>query len=112
MLSALIAGERDPLVLAELARGRMRTKRAALTEALTGRFDDYHAELANVLLSQIDGLSAQIEHLDTRIAQLIADIPPLKLRPADLMIFAPPRQCQRSIGSTRSPASANALPNQ
>jgi transposase len=33
-------------VLAELARGRMRGKRAALVAALTGRFDDHHAELA------------------------------------------------------------------
>ena len=40
MLKALIAGERDPRRLADLARGRMKTKRAALIEALTGRFDD------------------------------------------------------------------------
>jgi transposase len=46
MIEALIAGERDPEVLAGLARGRMRVKHAALVEALTGRFDDHHAELA------------------------------------------------------------------
>jgi len=40
MLEALIGGERDPRRLAELARGRMKSKRAALIEALTGRFDD------------------------------------------------------------------------
>jgi hypothetical protein len=45
MLEALIAGQRDPKVLAELARGRMRGKRGALVQALTGRFDDHHAEL-------------------------------------------------------------------
>src|SRR5712691_10143791 len=50
MIDALIAGERDPHVLAGLARGRMRVKRAALVEALTGRFDDHHAELASMLL--------------------------------------------------------------
>src|SRR5262245_37305610 len=61
MLEALIAGERDPKVLAELARGRLRVKRAALVEALTGRFDDHHAELARLLLDQIDALSAKIE---------------------------------------------------
>ena len=54
MLEALIAGERDPEVLAGLARGRMRAKHAALVEALTGRFDDHHAELARMLLDQID----------------------------------------------------------
>jgi transposase len=67
MIEALIAGERDPRVLAELAKGRLRLKHAALIEALTGRFDDHHAELAALLLEQIDGLSAQIEHLDARI---------------------------------------------
>jgi hypothetical protein len=46
MVEALIAGERDPKVLAGLARGRMKAKHAALVEALTGRFDDHHAELA------------------------------------------------------------------
>jgi transposase len=50
MLEALIAGQRDPKVLAELARGRMRGKRAALVAALTGRFDAHHAELARMLL--------------------------------------------------------------
>jgi hypothetical protein len=38
MLAALIAGERDPKVLAELARGRMRAKRSVLEEAFTGVF--------------------------------------------------------------------------
>jgi transposase len=75
MLEALIAGERDPQVLAELARGRMRVKRAALVEALTGRFDDHHAELARMLLDQIDALSAQIDTLTLRIEALIGQIP-------------------------------------
>ncbi|CAG7640716.1 IS110 family transposase [Rhodococcus opacus] len=74
MLEALIGGERDPRRLAELARGRMRTKKAALVEALTGRFDDHHAELARILLDQIDALSAQIATLTTRIEQLLAMI--------------------------------------
>ncbi|MCK8671584.1 hypothetical protein M1M07_10685 [Rhodococcus sp. HM1] len=67
MLEALIGGERDPRRLAELARGRMRTKKAALVESLTGRFDDHHAELARILLDQIDALSDQIATLTTRI---------------------------------------------
>jgi len=75
MLDALIAGERDPRVLAELARGRMRVKRAALVEALTGRFDDHHAELAQLLLDQIDALTAKADLLTLRIDQLIAEIP-------------------------------------
>lgn len=61
MIEALIAGERDPGVLAEMAKGRMRPKRAALLEALTGRFDDHHAELARMLLDQVDALNSKIE---------------------------------------------------
>src|ERR687897_713945 len=75
MVEALIAGERDPKVLAGLAKGRMRSKHAALVEALTGQFDDHHAELARMLLDQIDTLSAQIGKLTTRIEQLLAAIP-------------------------------------
>jgi transposase len=75
MLEALIAGERDPQVLAGLARGKMKAKRAALIEALTGKFDGHHAELARMLLDQIDALTAQIGTLTTRIEQLIAAIP-------------------------------------
>jgi transposase len=75
MLEALICGERDPQVLAGLARGRMRTKHDRLVQALTGRFDDHHAELARMLLDQIDALSAQIVTLTARIEQLIAAIP-------------------------------------
>src|SRR6476619_3762956 len=74
MLEALIAGERDPRRLADLARGRMKTKRAALIEALTGRFDDHHGELARMLLDQIDALSGQINTLTIRIDQLLATI--------------------------------------
>ena len=75
MLDALIAGERDPRVLAGLARARMRAKHDALVEALNGRFDDHHAELARMLLDQIDALSGQIGRLTARIGTLIAAIP-------------------------------------
>jgi transposase len=76
MLRALIAGERDPHRLAGLARGKMRPKQAALVEALTGRFDDHHAELAQMLLDQIDALDAKIGRLTTRIDQLLAATEP------------------------------------
>jgi transposase len=75
MLAALIAGERDPKVLAGLARGKMKAKHAALVEALTGRFDAHHAELARLLLDQIDALTAQIGRLTARIEQLLGAIP-------------------------------------
>jgi transposase len=75
MLEALIAGQRDPKVLASLARGKLKAKHAALVEALTGRFDDHHAELARMLLDQYDALTAQINRLTARIEELIAAIP-------------------------------------
>jgi transposase len=75
MLEALIAGQRDPKMLAELARGRLRVKHAALVQALTGRFDDHHAALARMLLDQIDALSGQIDQLTVLIEQTIAAIP-------------------------------------
>jgi transposase len=75
MIEALIAGERDPRALAQLARRSMRAKIPALEQALNGSFDDHHAELAQMLLDQIDVLTAKIERLTTRIEELIAAIP-------------------------------------
>jgi transposase len=82
MLEALIAGERDPTVLAEMAKGKLRIKRAALVEAMTGRFDDHHAELARILLDQIDALSTKVDVLTTRVSQLIAAIPAAQAPPS------------------------------
>ena len=82
MLAALIAGERDPEVLAEMAHGRMRAKTPALKEALVGRFDSHHAELLTMLLRQVDQLSADIDALTERIDELIAQIPEAQA-PAD-----------------------------
>jgi transposase len=53
----------------------MRAKHAALVQALTGRFDDHHAELARILLGQIDQLTAQVSHLTARMDEMIAAIP-------------------------------------
>lgn len=84
MLEALIAGQRDPQVLARLARGRMKVKHRALVEALTGRFDDHHGELARILLDQIDALATQVDQLTTRIEALIAELSePAAGEPAD-----------------------------
>lgn len=72
MLDALIGGERDGAVLAQLALGRMRPKVAALTEALTGRFTDHHAFIAGMILRHVDQISTMVAELDTRIATEIA----------------------------------------
>jgi transposase len=72
MLAALLAGERDPKVLAELARGRMRAKRSHLVEAFTGRFSDHHGFLMATMLSRIDQASADIAAVEAHIEAEIA----------------------------------------
>ncbi len=71
MLDALAGRERDPQVLANLARARMRAKLADLREAFTGRFDDHHAFLLARMLAHIDALDADIAAVDARIEELI-----------------------------------------
>jgi transposase len=71
MLDAMIAGERNPRALAELAHGRMRVKLPQLREALTGCFDDHHAYLCAAMLRRIDALAADIAALDARVDELI-----------------------------------------
>jgi transposase len=68
MVEALIAGERDPAVLANKALGRMRPKVAALSEALVGRFATHHAAVARAILAHIDFLDANIAALDQEVA--------------------------------------------
>jgi transposase len=72
MLDALIAGQRDPYVLADLARGSMRGKKSVLQEALTGHFRDHHGYLLAMMCDRIDALTAQIEALTGRIDEAIA----------------------------------------
>jgi len=72
MLAALIAGERDPAVLAELARGRLRAKRGVLAEAFTGFFTDHHGFLLAKMLARVDGLDADIAALDRKLEELVA----------------------------------------
>lgn len=74
MLEAMIAGEHDGVRLAELARGRLRDKRNALGEALTGMMNDHHRFLLTQQLTLYDFLSEQIEALDQRVAQQIAEM--------------------------------------
>ena len=72
MMAALIAGQRDPRVMAAMARGRLRAKIPDLVEALTGRFSDHHAYLLVRMLARIDTLGDDIAALDTRIEAEIA----------------------------------------
>ena len=67
MMAALIAGERDPKVLAQLARGSMRTKIARLEEAFDGHFSDHHRFLLTRMLARIDAINADIAELEDQI---------------------------------------------
>ena len=69
ILAALSAGETDPVVLAELARGRMRSKREVLAQAVVGRFTPHHAFLITEHLSQLDYLEEAVERVSAEIAQ-------------------------------------------
>jgi transposase len=72
MLNALISGQRDPRVLAQFARGRMRGKITDLQEAFTGRFTEHHAFMLTKMLQRIDTGAVDIADLEERIDQQIA----------------------------------------
>ena len=72
MLTALIAGQRNPRALAQLARGSMRSKAAVLEEALTGHFEDHHGFLLQAMLDHVDSLTGQIDAVSARIEAVIA----------------------------------------
>lgn len=72
MLSALVEGTRDPEVLAELARGRLRQKIPALKDALAGRFGPHHALIVGSILAKLEFLDEVISRLSEEIEELIA----------------------------------------
>jgi transposase len=76
MLEALVGGQADPEVLAELARGRLRAKLPALREALNGHFSAHHRRLAGHILDHLDYLERMIETLSEEITELIAPFEP------------------------------------
>jgi Transposase and inactivated derivatives len=71
MLAALIDGERDPNVLAELARGRLRAKLPDLRRALRGRFGDHHALMLRIGLEHLSQLEHAIGELDARVETMM-----------------------------------------
>jgi transposase len=97
MLEALLGGQRDPLLLAELAKTRLRAKIPELQRALANRFDtQHHGALVASLLAHIDALEDTIESLETRIAaatephatliELLCTIPGVGERTARVLI--------------------------
>jgi transposase len=76
ILRALVAGERDPEALAELAKGTLRRKLPALREALVGRVRDHHALLVGEILAKLDYLDEAIGRLSAEIERVIAPFGP------------------------------------
>src|SRR3712207_9342695 len=72
MLDALVSGTTDPQVLAELARGRLRSKLPALRDALEGCFSSHHALMVGKILAHVDYLDESIGDLSAEIERVIA----------------------------------------
>lgn len=76
MMDAMVAGERDPRVLADLARTRLRTKIGLLEEAFAGlkigMFDAQHRFRLQLMLDRIDRDNADIAAIDSQIELLMA----------------------------------------
>jgi transposase len=72
MLQALISGTRDPEVLAELARGRLRSKLPALKQALVGNFKPHHALIVSHILAHLDYLDETIGTLSEEVERRLA----------------------------------------
>jgi transposase len=96
ILSALVAGQTDPQALADLAKGRMRSKRELLAQAVVGRFTPHHAFLITEPLSQLDYLEDAVERVSAEITKRLADdqaalelldtIPGVGQRAAEIML--------------------------
>jgi transposase len=96
MLAAIVDGQSDSTLLADLARGRMREKRADLERALSGRVRDHHRFVIASHLEQIDFLDVQIASFDALIVTCVAEQAPPSppAAPAD----APPAPVPPSAG--------------
>lgn len=96
MLDALINGERNPDVLAELAKGTMRRRIPELVEALTGRFTEHHAFICRMHLDRIDSVTVWVDQLTEKIEEAMAPfraardflttIPGVSITSADVII--------------------------
>ncbi|WP_433208810.1 IS110 family transposase [Nocardia sp. CA-107356] len=80
MMAALISGERDPKVLAQMARSRMRTKIGQHEEAFNGHFGNHHRFLLARTLARIDGITADINAVDEQIEAQLTPFAPAAAR--------------------------------
>ncbi len=117
MLHALVDGERDPAVMADMAYSTLRRKIPDLTEALTGRFDEHHAVLVGALLTRLEHTEAALRQIDAELAvrmmpfarqlELLQTIPGVGVVTAQVFIaetggdmsrFASPEQLSAWVG--------------
>ena len=130
MLAALVAGERDPKVLAQLARARMRAKIDRLEQAFDGHFADHHAYLLSRMLSRIEALDVDISAVEPRsrcswalsprrrlawmrsLASVRSPRPPSSPRSGSICRGSrPPGTCARGRSSPRASTPRRARPN-
>lgn len=76
MIEAMIAGERDPVVLAEMAKSRLRAKLPELEEAFSGHFGAHHAVLCRQVIDHVDYLDQAIATLSGEIARRLVPFQP------------------------------------
>jgi transposase len=96
IIEALIDGQRDPEILADLARGRLRPRTAELQDALAHRWQPHHSVIARAGLAHLDALDTQIATVSAKITvarepfewavQLLCTIPGIDLRSAETII--------------------------
>jgi transposase len=78
ILDALLAGVSDPVELAELVKGRLRSKIRTLRDALKGTFRvEHHGLLVAQMLAHVDFLDEAIAQLDARITATVGDYEPV-----------------------------------
>jgi transposase len=80
MLRALVDGTTDPVVLADLARGKLRQKLPLLQRALQGRFRRHHAFLIEQIFAKIDFLDETLDRLTTEIDRRLGPFEPMLTR--------------------------------
>jgi transposase len=68
MLKALVEGDMAPEAMAELAKGRLRTKLEQLVKALQGRLTEHHGFLLRLHLRRLDEIERDLAELEARIA--------------------------------------------
>ena len=111
IIDALCAGERDPDVLAEMARSRLRSKIGDLRQCVPGRFNSHHAGMVTEIVAHVDYLTAAIARLDARVEQmmipfraareLLTTIPGIQQRSAEIIL------AEIGVDMTRFPTAAH-----